>query len=416
MKRSLSHSPADPIRAAALPFLADPRSLDPLLDWMGEASIVLIGEGSYGTHEFQQARISLTRRLIEERGFTAVALDTDWQLARPVNRFVRGRGRTTEAAEALASLGTYPSWRWKNADMLDFIGWLRTHNDALDPTRQTGIYGLNLFGIDSIREQSLTLLDRVAPLSAARLRERSSMPPGIAAYLPMEMNAAVKEQLIARLLRHHHALVEAVMQQREVDTDDYFFLVENARQSRSAEDYYRSLYLDEMSIWQIRATHAANLLDALLEHKERLGSAKIVIWTHNVLAGDNRAVEDPANSGLSLGQAMRERHIAETYLIGQTTDHGTVAAASGWDFPVERCRLPEAPPGSVEALFHQSGLPRLLLNLQGDDDAVEQLREPMQERIPGAILSGEVPMISVRLADQFDAVLHFDETRALESI
>ena len=123
--------PIAAIRLAAHPLSGDASDFDPLLDRVGNAHFVLIGEASHGTHEFYRVRAEITKRLIREKGFTAVAVEADWPDAYRVNRFVRGRGNDADATEALGGFRRFPQWMWRNADVLDFVGWLRAHNETV---------------------------------------------------------------------------------------------------------------------------------------------------------------------------------------------------------------------------------------------------------------------------------------------
>src|SRR5678816_2349383 len=132
MTSTLSVPSTAAIRAAAHPLRGDSADFDPLLRRIGDARFVLIGEASHGTHDFYRVRAEITKRLIREKGFTAVAVEADWPDAYRVNRFVRGRGNDTDATEALAGFRRFPQWMWRNADVVDFVGWLRAYNDGLE--------------------------------------------------------------------------------------------------------------------------------------------------------------------------------------------------------------------------------------------------------------------------------------------
>jgi erythromycin esterase-like protein len=117
---------------------------------------------------------------------------------------------------------------------------------------------------------------------------------------------------------------------------------------------------------------------------------------------------------------VRERHGRDAVLVGLTTYEGTVTAASNWDAPAERKRVRPALGNSYEALFHEVDIPRFLLTFRNTDHAAAALREPLLERAIGVIYRPETERAShyfkARLSEQFDAVIHFDQTRAVEPL
>ena len=161
----------DAVRAAAIPLTAADDH-HALLELIGDAPFVLIGEASHGTHEFYRERARITQRLIEEKGFGAVAIEGDWPDAYRVNRFVRGRGGDTFAVDALAGFKRFPTWMWRNAVVVDFVEWLRQHNAAVPPPERAGFYGLDLYSLHSSMEAVLRYLDRADAGLARRARER----------------------------------------------------------------------------------------------------------------------------------------------------------------------------------------------------------------------------------------------------
>jgi erythromycin esterase-like protein len=205
-----------------------------------------------------------------------------------------------------------------------------------------------------------------------------------------------------------------------VAEDEYFYAEQNARLAKNAEEYYRTMFHGRVSSWNLRDRHMVETLDALAPHLDRHGGrTKVVVWAHNSHLGDARATQMGDAGEWNVGQLVRERHATETVLVGLTTDHGTVTAASDWDGPAERKRVRPGLPGSVEALFHETSIPRFFLPLQGGEGATI-LQERRIERAIGVIYRPETERLShyfdARLPAQFDAVLHFDETRALEPL
>jgi erythromycin esterase-like protein len=432
------------VREAAHPLTGAAADYGPLLDQIGDARYVLIGEASHGTHEFYRQRALITRRLIVERGFTAVAVEADWPDAYRVNRFVRGTGDGATAIDSLAGFRRFPTWMWRNADVLDFLGWLRAHNDALpDGTPRVGFYGLDLYSLYSSIEAVLGYLDTVNPQAAQEARQRYScfeqfgtdpQAYGYAASFGAAESCA--DEVVSQLLDFQRRTAELMRRDGHLAEDEFFFAEQNARLVKNAEAYYRSMFHGRNS-WNLRDTHMAETLYALTAHLGRRGPhAKIVVWAHNSHLGDARATEMGEGGELNLGQLVRQRYGQDAFNIGFSTYTGTVTAASDWDVPAERKRVRPALPDSYEALFHAAatGASRaigmraagakasdsFLLQLRDREEIAAQLRTPRLQRAIGVIYRPETERWShyfhARLADQFDAMIHIDETRAVEPL
>jgi erythromycin esterase-like protein len=426
MKTMTDAELARTVRATAHRLTGAARDYDPLMDLIGDARFVLLGEASHGTHEFYHQRALITQRLIWEKGFTAVAVEADWPDAYRVNRYVRGASNDAFAVEALADFRRFPTWMWRNTDVVEFLDWLRAHNDALAPgAAKTGFYGLDLYSLHTSVEAVLRFLEKVDPEAARKARERYSCfdhfgrdPQTYGLMTGIGVAKSCEDEVVSQLVELQRAAMEYV-RRGGVPEEEAFNAELNARVVRNAEAYYRSMFLHDVSSWNLRDQHMASTLEALVAHLERQGArAKIAVWAHNSHLGDARATEMGERRGeLNLGQLVRERYGRDAVSVGFTTHHGTVTAASDWGGPAERKRVRAALPGSYEALFHGTRLGRFLLAL---GEAAEGLREPKLERAIGVIYLPETERAShyfrARLADQFDAVLHFDETRAVEPL
>jgi erythromycin esterase-like protein len=398
---------------------------DGLLELIGDASVVLLGEASHGTHEFYRERALITRRLIEERGYNAVAVEADWPDAYRVNRYVRGAPDDADAEEALTGFRRFPTWMWRNAEVLDFVGWLRAHNEGA-AGKGAGFYGLDLYSLYTSIEEVIRYLVRVDPGGAARAQERYAcfehfgheQAYGRAATLGI--TESCRRAVVAELVDLQRRADAYLRRDGHAAEDEQFYAEQNARLIANAEEYYRSMFADHGTSWNLRDRHMADTLARLRAHLARHGDpARVVVWEHNSHIGDARATEMGRRGELNVGQLARERWPGSVALVGFTTYEGTVTAASTWDAPAERKRVRPALPDSYEALFHQMGEPRFLLDLT-HGEAAESLRGPMLERAIGVIYRPETERTShyfeASLADQFDAVIHIDETRAVEPL
>ena len=416
----------DVVREAAHPLAGETDDYDPLMQMIGDASLVLIGEASHGTHEFYRERAQITKRLIREKGFAAVAVEADWPDAYRVNRYVRGIGSDADAVEALTSFKRFPAWMWRNADALDFIGWLRTYNDDLPASApKVGFYGLDLYSLHASMAAVLDYLERIDPDAAQRARTRyacfdhfgkDEQAYGYATGLGLADSC--EKEVVNQLVEMHRRAAEYARRDGRIAADEYFYASQNARLVLNAERYYRSMFRGRATSWNLRDRHMVETLESL---RNFLGAeAKVVVWAHNSHLGDARATGMGQSGELNVGQLVRELHKRDAVLVGFTTHHGTVTAASNWDGPAERKRVRPALGNSYEALFHEIEFPRFLLCLHEGEPVTRGLHEPLLERAIGVIYLPETERVShyfpARLSAQFDAVVHFDETRAVEPL
>ena len=414
------------LRGEAMPLSGAGSDYDGLFEAIGDANVVLLGEASHGTHEFYRERARITKRLIEERGFRAVAVEADWPDAYRVNRFVRGADDDADAEEALRGFRRFPTWMWRNADVLDFVGWLRAYNDALAGERpRVGFYGLDLYSLYASIAEVIDYLERVDPPAAELARRRYACFEsfgGEQAYgraISLGMSEPCRRGVLAQLTELQGAGDRYLRRDGIAAEDEQFHAEQNARLVASAEEYYRSMFADHGTSWNLRDRHMAETLERLSAHLARHGEpARIVVWEHNSHVGDARVTEMARRGELNVGQLVRESR-SDAAIVGFTTFAGTVTAASAWDAPAERKRVRPALPESFEALLHEVGEPAFALDL-GGGAAAEVLRPARLERAIGVIYRPETERVShyfsARLAEQFDAVVHVDETRAVEPL
>ncbi|MBD2017192.1 erythromycin esterase family protein [Microcoleus sp. FACHB-53] len=420
---------SDVVRQAAVPLTGAVEDYDSLMDLIGDARFVLMGEASHGTHEFYEQRAEITKRLIREKGFTAVAVEADWPDAYRVNRYVRGMNGDATSTEALAGFDRFPTWMWRNTVVVNFVDWLREYNHSLPPNvAKTGFYGLDLYSMYESIKAVLGYLDKIDPEAAQRARYRysclehfgeDSQSYGYAASLGL--SSSCEEEAINQLMELQRRTAEFSQGDSQVAEDEFFYAQQNARLVKNAEEYYRSMFGGRVSSWNLRDRHMAETLDQLVAHLDRHENrSKVVVWAHNSHLGDARATDMGASGELNVGQLVRQQYGNDAVLIGFSTYTGTVTAASDWGAPPERKRVRPALAGSYEALFHATELAQFLLNLRDNDEVRERLRQRRLERAIGVIYLPQSERIShyfkARLSEQFDAMIHFDETRALEPL
>jgi len=400
-----------------------PDDYDPVMEMVGDARLVLLGEASHGTHEFYRVRAEITRRLIEEQGFNLVIVEADWPDAYRVNRYVRGTGSDVDASEALADFRRFPTWMWRNAEMVTLIDWIREWNGSVkSPRDQVGFYGMDLYSLGRSAEAVIAYLDGVDPEAAARARFRyscfESFGDDAQAYgyaAEMGISPSCEDEVVQQLRELQSRAAEDGAR-RALPEDEHFVAEQNARLVRNAEEYYRSMFRGRVSSWNLRDSHMAETVDALMGRMSVSGARpRAVIWAHNSHLGDASATEMRERGEHNVGQLLRETYGDDARLIGFTTYSGAVTAATDWDEPARHRRVRPGLPGSWEELFHQVGVQQFFLDLGRSE--LPELHEPRLERAIGVIYRPETERIShyfsARIAQQFDGVIHIDTTSAL---
>ncbi|MFO1078056.1 MAG: protein-L-isoaspartate(D-aspartate) O-methyltransferase [Planctomycetota bacterium] len=413
-------TPAGAVAAGAEPF-ADIESADlnALLQRIGDARIVLLGECTHGTSEFYRMRARITRELVARRGFTIVAGEADWPDAARIDHYVRDRRVPRGEWQAFAR---FPTWMWRNRETADFVDWLRRWNLGRPPAQRVRFAGLDLYAMHNSIDAVLRHLDAADPDAAAVARQRygclypwQSDP---AAYGRAVLTGGYRscEGEVVRMLED--LLQQRLAGARAVD-EPFFEAVQNARLVADAENYYRVMYYGSHESWNLRDRHMCDCLQQLLEfHGPR---AKIVVWAHNSHVGDATATEMAARGEWNLGQLCRqEQREGDVYIVGFGTDHGTVAAASHWGGPMELKRVRPSLAGSYERLCHDSGIARFLLPLRGGSEHVLRLGQTRLQRAIGVIYRPETERAShyfhAVLPRQFDEFVWFDETAAVRAL
>ncbi|CAF1146459.1 unnamed protein product [Rotaria sordida] len=423
-----------------------PSDYDTILTAIGDARVVMIGEASHGSHEFYWHRAEITKRLIQEKGFTIVACEADWPSAYHVNRWVKGLSSASNiknANDALKEFKQYPSWMWRNTVVVEFITWLRRHNEKIaDPKKKTGFFGIDLYSLQTSREEVLRYLEKHDSSLAAEARKNYACFERYSDEKQYRYCAATKRiagcenetiDVFQKMLERHSRMI-AEAKGRDHEIDESFYTMENAKIVREAEKYYRHIVEGGAIAWNIRDTHMCNCLQDLLRYYGR--GIKAVIWAHNSHIGDARETDALYAREVNIGQLVRERFgIGNTFNIGFTTYTGTVTAAISWnmdpDFKHVRPSLNE----SVEFLLHEALIQDPVLTYEGQyyllfrsnnpyiqlsKELHTELRKKRFERTIGAIYRPHTEHQShyfgASLSTQFDCVIHIEETHALRPL
>lgn len=408
------------IRSAALP-LRSANDLDPLLERIGDARCVLLGEATHGTHEFYTWRAELTRRLIVEKGFSFIAVEGDWPDCYRVNRYAKGYTNAgSSAREVLHAFARWPTWMWANEEAADLVDWLQRYNRGRPEVQKVGFYGLDVYSLWDSLHQVMSYLARTAPeaLPAARRALRC--------FEPFAEDA--QEYARATLLVPESCQKEAVDLLREVrwrvreyhsdGLDAHFVAEQNALVVKNAETYYRTMVRSNAESWNVRDLHMAETLDRLLEHHG--SESKAIVWEHNTHIGDARFTDMAEVGEVNIGQLARDRH-GETrvVLVGFSTHHGTVIAGRAWDAPMQVMRVPPGRPESWEDVLHRAGSDDKLL-IFDRAGLPQQSLDWRGHRAIGVVYNPDfdwygsyVPTVLPR---RYDALMFVDESRALSPL
>jgi len=403
---------------------------DPLIEAVGDARFVLLGEASHGTHDFYQARAQITQQLIEERGFTAVVIEGDWPDAYRVNRYVRGIADDDSADAALSGFRRFPQWMWRNRDVLEFVEWLRLRNGALPAGEpRCGFYGMDLYSLYGSIGAVLDYLDRVDPVAARRARYRYGCfeqfeedPQAYGYAAGFDLGRSCEDEVVAQLVDLQRRRSELAKRDGRFPEDEYFFAEQNARLVKNAEEYYRQMFAGRGDTWTLRDTHMVDTIGALTNHLDRTrgGRAKVAVWAHNSHLGDARATQMGRRGEVNVGQLSRQRWGRDVFNVGFTTHSGTVTAAHDWGGEAELMRVNPSLEDSVERVFHDVGLAEFMLIFSEAPRAAELLRAERLERAIGVIYRPRTERLShyfeASVSLQFDAVIHFDTTTALQPL
>lgn len=360
-----------------IPFSPDDQATyKTIAEKIGDARLVLLGEATHGTYEFYQARIELSKYLIAEKNFHAIAIEGDWTSTYIINYYLSGYGKLIEPISALEDFKRFPAWMWRNATLPPFLQWLRQYNDALPNKNKIGFYGLDLYSLNASMQAVLDYLRINDPEAAKKAMQRyacfdhMSIDPQKYGYLTeSRLKKACAQEATEQLLEMQRISFDKLHQGYLSESEILFYATQNARIVKNAEYYYRSLFESQEVTWNIRDQHMAETLQNLIAHLEtKLNTpAKIIIWAHNSHVGDARATEMATRKEINLGQLVREKFGTTSFLLGFSTYTGTVTAASDWDGAPERKKVVPGMPGSYEALFHQLKLKNFILDLhQGE--------------------------------------------------
>ena len=410
---------SDRLRAAARP-LRTTADLDPLIERIGDSRFVLLGEATHGTAEFYTWRADLTKRLIEEKGFTVIGVEGDWPDCFRVNRYVKSRSGSGKSAEdVLHAFNRWPTWMWANREVCRFVEWLREFNSRRGESEKAGFYGLDVYSLwDSMREV-VAYLNRVDPSAVVNARRAYNC---FEPYAEDEQEYARATALVPTSCEDEAVAVLSALRAKaraymEDGKEGFFDAEQNALVARNAERYYRAMVRGGPQSWNVRDHHMVETLNRLVAHHGP--TCKAVVWEHNTHIGDARFTDMARHGMVNVGQLVRREHADDgVVLVGFGTHRGTVIAAHEWGAPMERMRVPAARPKSFEAEMEAAGIGDSLLIFE--HGVLTELEEPIGHRAIGVVYDPDHERwgnyVPTMMKGRYDAFIYIEETRALDPL
>lgn len=394
------------------------KSLDPLLEKIGDSAYVLLGEASHGTHEYYTWRTAITKRLVAEKQFSFIAVEGDWPDCYKINRYVKGyHDAGSTALEVLRQFTRWPTWMWANWEIAALMEWLREHNGTLPHDKKVGFYGLDVYSLWESMESMVNYLKKEDP-AAARI--------AIEAYRcfePYEEGHDYAKGLLNlspdctdEVIRLLHTIRKRA-QGYDHDPEAALNAEMNAQVIANAEAYYRSMISFRDQSWNIRDTHMADTLEAIMRFHGK--KAKAIVWEHNTHVGDARYTDMCGEGMLNVGQLVREKHERQgVYIVGFTSYQGSVIAGRMWGGEMERMTVPPAIKNSIEHMLHND-LPDDRLILLDEPYWKERFHDYAGHRAIGVVYHPEYERgnyVRTLLPSRYDALMYIDNSSALHPI
>lgn len=392
--------------------------LDPLLDRIGDSKYVLLGEASHGTHEYYTWRAEISKRLIEEKGFSFVAVEGDWPDCYMINRWIKGMPNSGKSIqEVLQQFKRWPTWMWANWEIAGFAEWMKEYNKNLEAEKQIGFYGLDVYSLWESLEKIIGYLEKEDPETATLAKQAADCfepyrknDSYVTAYRGMKQRCRNE---VVELLKEVRGNVEKYNDEREAGLNAEL----NTLVMKNAEKYYEAMASFDNSSWNVRDTHMVETLNTLMDFHD---DGKVIIWEHNTHIGDARATTMAAHGMHNVGQLVREQHQDDgVVLVGFGSYEGSVIAGEFWGGQMEEMNLPKAIEGSVERILHNLGAKNKLLIFNDDSPLKETFKERLGHRAVGVVYDphGERGnYVPSRLSERYDAFLYIDKTKGVHPL
>lgn len=398
--------------------LSTSKDLDGLMSQIGDSQYVLLGEASHGTHEYYTWRAAITKRLIEEKGFSVIAVEGDWPDCYKINRYIkRFPGAHIPIADLFSTFNRWPTWMWANWETAALVEWLKTYNHHKDSEKKIGFYGLDVYSLWDSMDILVNYLRKEDPATAEIAAEVAHC------FEAYEENG----ELYARDLKFMDGCRDEVvklLQQVRRRSPNYNHDPEgglnaeiNSMVIANGENYYRAMTSLNQQSWNVRDQHMADTLDRLVEYHG--STTKAIIWEHNTHIGDARYTDMKNDELINIGQLMREKHQkAGTVLVGFGSYEGSVIAGRNWGGNMREMSVPKAQHDSIEHELHQESTQDRIL-LFNDPELKEYYDRWVKHRAIGVVYRPEFEYgnyVPTKLSSRYDAFIYLDKTTALHPI
>lgn len=399
--------------------LENPSHLDPLLDSIGDSQYVLLGEASHGTHEYYTWRAHTSKRLIEEKGFSVIAVEGDWPDCYKINRWIKGKGdQDRSIKEVLSEFNRWPTWMWANWEIAAFATWLKKYNSSLPYEQKTGFYGLDVYSLWESLDVMVEYLEKEDPETAKHAQNAFKCfepfkEDDSYAYVFRSSRKGCKEEVV-KLLQEVRENAHKYNSEQEADLNAEI----NSLVMANAEKYYKAMAGFGEDSWNVRDRHMVETLNILKNYHGK--DTKVIIWEHNTHVGDARATS-MANAGLvNVGQLVREQHEKDgVFIAGFGSYKGSVIAGDSWGSPMKKMRVPEAVPGSIESILNQKKEGNSLLIFKDNEELQETFTQRIGHRAIGVVYNPDREQgnyVPSRLSQRYDALLFINESEALHPL
>ena len=409
----------DAVQQYAYP-LQNSEDLTPLLDAIGDARIVLLGEASHGTSEFYTTRAELSKRLIEEKGFNLIAVEGDWPASQRVNKFIKGYDKHSKSArQVLQAFERWPTWMWANEEIEQLVDWLQRFNQKNDQ-KKVGFYGIDVYSLWESLEEVISFLRRTDPSGieleyakrALSCFEPFNRHPETYAFSSLNITEACVDEVV-KLLKTIRAHENNFTAEEESDLNVKI----NALVARNAEEYYRKMVSSDEHSWNIRDEHMVEMINEVMDYHGK--DAKIIVWEHNSHIGDASATDMGPAGMINVGQILRQQNKKEdVFAIGFGTYEGTVIASEEWGAPFKTMTVPPAKENSWEDILHRAGAADKLLIFRPENHLI--FSDWIGHRAIGVVYRPDVEAfrnyVPSKISDRYDSFIYLDKTKALSPI
>ncbi|WP_342600013.1 erythromycin esterase family protein [Psychrobacillus sp. FSL H8-0483] len=395
--------------------------LTPLLQAIGDAKIVLLGEASHGTSEFYTVRAELSKRLIEEKGFNLIAVEGDWPSTQHVNRFIKAYdNEQMDVRDVLKAFERWPTWMWANEEIAKFVTWLKLHNSQIEVNKKVGFYGIDVYSLWESLDEVITYLSKTNPngtdLAFAKKAfscfEPFNRHPETYAISSTNISEACVDE-VSKLLASIRTHEDNYQDEKEADLN----LKINAIVARNAEEYYRAMVRSDELSWNVRDEHMVEAINEIMDYHGK--ESKMIIWEHNTHIGDASATDMEASGMVNVGQIIRLQNRKENvYTVGFGTHRGTVIAANEWGVPYKKIDVPPARKDSWEDALHNAGAFDKLIIFNEENRPL--FSNWIGHRAIGVVYHPNFEAygnyIPSKIGSRYDAFIYLDQTKALSPL